>query len=116
MIITDPLMMYQFCEKDVRKLIALPFRDLVNMKPEAKLYFMYLQDILDIYNCNNLSAAMNVVIKRRQDRDFVLQIDNQGEIVRLYFGLYNLYVYLYLYLYLIYKPYHFICIYDYVCR
>ncbi len=63
--ITDPLMMYQFCEKDVRKLIALPFRDLMNMKLETKLYLLYLQDSLDIYNCNNLSAAMNVVAKKK---------------------------------------------------
>ena len=65
MIITDPLMMYQFCEKDVRKLIALPFHDMMHMKPEAKLYLLYLQDSLDIYNCNNLSAAMNAVARKK---------------------------------------------------
>ena len=65
MIIVDPLMMYQFCERDARRLMNLPFCDLMNMKREAKPFFHYLQDNIDTYNCNRMAEALNALKRKK---------------------------------------------------
>ena len=64
--IINPLMMHQFCEKDARKLAALPFNYGESKKGEAPKYLFYLQENIDFYNLHRLSSAMNALPSRRR--------------------------------------------------